>query len=177
MPTFLAVMLPPEVEQTEDQDGGKGTEAVRHYEIHGRPPSGTRQDWIRHAGCAGLRAWWTSGEAPHAGWTSFLTDACQQLQFAWGIVLLRAERTNPSHTQMWQAKPMSPQMDNPKLESSTARLRTRRKLCDTACGHARDEISQSRPHGLEPSSPELQHPCRLLRGHARYLRASTRTKS
>jgi hypothetical protein len=59
LPTVIAVMLPPEVEQTEDHDGGEGTEAVRHNEIHWRPPSVTRLDRPRHRpaaqGCAPRR--------------------------------------------------------------------------------------------------------------------------
>jgi hypothetical protein len=37
-PDFLAVMLSPQVEQSQEQKSGEGTEAVRHHEIHWRPP-------------------------------------------------------------------------------------------------------------------------------------------
>src|SRR5262249_24485194 len=33
-PSFLAVVLPSEPKQTQDQEGGEGTKAVRHDEIH-----------------------------------------------------------------------------------------------------------------------------------------------
>src|SRR5262245_2110710 len=35
-PSFLAVVLPPEPKQTQDQEGSEGTKAVRHDEIHRR---------------------------------------------------------------------------------------------------------------------------------------------
>ena len=62
---FLAVMLPPKVEQPENQEGGEGTETVRHYEIHRRPPLGTLQD-RRHQKPAAWRCapHGRSGEAP-----------------------------------------------------------------------------------------------------------------
>ena len=86
----------------------------------------------------------------HTGWTSFLTDTCLQLQFAWAVRPLRAERTNPLHTQMWRAMPMRPQMDDPSqpqacpIQTTDWRgsgahrwefaLRTRSKLCNDECG-------------------------------------------
>ena len=132
----------------------------------------------------------------HAGWTSFLTDACLRLQFAWAVRPLRAERTNPLHTQMWRAMPMRPQMDDPSQpqacpiqmtdwrssgahrhpwELDRAPREHAVSFATMNAATARDEISEFRPHGLEPSIPELQYPCRSLRGHARCPRASRQT--
>src|SRR5262249_57630299 len=92
-PRFFAVMLPAKVEQTEDQGDRESTEAVRHDEIHWWPPSATRQDRLRHKPAAlGCAPRGRSARHRRTGWTSFLTGACLQLQFAWRAALRRQLR-------------------------------------------------------------------------------------
>src|SRR5262249_26109705 len=77
------------------------------------------------------------------GWTSFLTNACLQLQFAWRVAPLRVQRTNRfAHSNMAGGGHVPPsgqpqacliqdhcEHDSARLSSRPARLRPRRRGC------------------------------------------------